>query len=125
MTELVSRTFERDLRVPVTAHFETPGCLVPTVDWLCPLQTVTELKNPAPKAKVRPSSSSKTSSSSRALRWLGGTAVSADGGTAVSADATADADVAETAQDSMANHGSLHYLTDLSLAADYRPIGGQ
>ena len=38
MTELVPRTFERDMYGPATARFETPGCLVPTVDWLCPLQ---------------------------------------------------------------------------------------
>jgi hypothetical protein len=44
---------------PVTARFETPGCLVPTVDWLCPLQTVNNLiqsnyETNGPRAKGTP-----------------------------------------------------------------------
>ena len=81
MTELVPRTFERDMYGPATARFETPGCLVPTVDWLCPLQTVKELKRKnyetsGPRAKRKPNPKWKgtavrpSSSKSRSHSWL-------------------------------------------------------
>ena len=81
MTELVPRTFERDMYGPVTARFETPGCLVPTVDWLCPLQTVNKLirssyETNGPCAKVKPTKKSvqtavqPSSLKSRTHNWL-------------------------------------------------------
>jgi hypothetical protein len=98
---------------PATARFETPGCLVPTVDWLCPLQTVKELKRknyetsgprakrkPKPKWKgtaVRPSSSksrshSRLDSAGYEQAWYGVADSAHDehawSGAAASADAT-------------------------------------
>ena len=81
MTELVPRTFERDMYGTVTARFETPGCLVPTVDWLCPLQTVNKLirssyETNGPCAKVKPTKKSvqtavqQSSLKSRTHNWL-------------------------------------------------------
>jgi hypothetical protein len=66
---------------PATARFETPGCLVPTVDWLCPLQTVKKLKRKnyetsGPRAKRKPNPKWKgtavrpSSSKSRSHSWL-------------------------------------------------------
>jgi hypothetical protein len=75
------RQDKRDMYGPVTARFETPSCLVPTVDGLCPLQTVNKLirssyETNGPCAKVKPTKKSvqtavqPSSLKSRTHNWL-------------------------------------------------------